>query len=124
MPALEIHDFAPFITQPSPSRRASVVIPAGSEPAPASDSASAGDHSPLAQRGSSRRFCSSLPNSRIGRVPRSWSIRISALAAQPLATSSIATFIISVPVPVPPYSTSNGSASRSCSPNRRRRSQG
>jgi rhodanese-related sulfurtransferase len=37
-------------------------------------------------------------------VPSSWIIRISALAAQAFATSSIATFIISVPVPVPPYS--------------------
>jgi hypothetical protein len=113
-----------LITQPSASRRATVAIPAGSDPAPASESASAGAHSPLAQRGSSRRFCSSLPNRRIGSVPTSWSIRISALAAQAFATSSIATFIISVPVPVPPYSASNGSASMSWSANSRRRSHG
>jgi hypothetical protein len=102
MPQLEIHAFEPLMTHSSPSRRAAVTIAAGSEPAPGSESANAGDHSPVAQRGRKRNFCSSLPNSRIGSVPRSWSIRIRALAAQAFATSSIATFIISVPVPVPP----------------------
>ena len=47
---------------------------------------------------------SSVPNSLIGSVPSSWTIRISALEAHALATSSIATLSISVPVPVPPYS--------------------
>jgi hypothetical protein len=45
-----------------------VTIPAGSEPAPDSESAKAGDHSPLAQRGRKRCFCSALPNRRIGSV--------------------------------------------------------
>ncbi len=55
-------------------------------------------------------FCSSVPNSWIGSVPSSWTIRISALDAHALAISSTAICSISVPVPVPPYSSSNGSA--------------
>ena len=90
-------------------------MPPGSEPASGSDSANAGDHSPLAHRGRKRCFCSSVPNSLIGSVPSSWTIRISAVDAHALAISSIAMLSISVPVPVPPYSVSNGSPSMSCS---------
>ena len=99
-------------------------MPPGSEPASGSDSAKAGDHSPLAQRGRKRCLSSSVPNRRIGSVPSSWTIRISAVEAHALATSSIAMLSISVPVPVPPYSSSNGSPSRSCSANSLRRSHG
>jgi hypothetical protein len=55
-----------------------------------------------AQRGSTRSRCSSVPNSAIGRVPSSCSIRISAHEASARAISSIAIASISVPVPVPP----------------------
>ena len=99
-------------------------MPPGSEPASGSDSAKAGDHSPVAQRGRNRSFCSSVPNSLIGSVPSSWIIRISAVEAHALAISSTAMFSISVPVPVPPCSVSNGSASTSCSASSRRRSCG
>ena len=124
MPRLVIQFLVPLMTHSSPSRRALVSMPPGSEPASGSDSAKAGDHSPDAQRGRKRCLSSSLPNSRIGSVPSSCTIRISAVEAQALATSSIAMLSISVPVPVPPYSSSNGSPSRSCSANSWRRSHG
>ena len=43
-------------------------------------------------------------------MPSSCTIRISAVEAHALATSSTAMLSISVPVPVPPYSSSNGQA--------------
>ena len=52
---------------------------------------------------------SSEPNSAIGSVPSSCTIRISAHAASTFAISSTAMFSISAPVPVPPYSSANGS---------------
>ena len=79
-----------------------MIIPPGSEPASGSESAKAGDHSPLAHLGRKRCLSSSVPKSAIGSVPSSWSIRISALEAQARAISSTATLSISVPVPVPP----------------------
>ena len=85
-------------------------MPPGSEPASGSERAKAGVHSPLAHLGRKRCLSSSLPNSRIGSVPSSWIISMSAVEAQALATSSMAMFSISVPVPVPPYSISNGQA--------------
>ena len=96
------------MTHSSPSWTAVVRIEAGSEPASGSLSAKAGDHSPLAHLGRSRCLSSSEPNSWIGRVPSSWTIRIRALEAQTLAISSTAICSISVPVPVPPYSVSKG----------------
>ncbi len=105
-----IQFLVPSITHSSPSRTARVRIPPGSEPASGSDSANAGVHSPVAQRGRKRAWSSSEPNSLIGSVPSSWIIRISAVEAQALAISSTAMLSIRVPVPVPPCSVSNGSA--------------
>ena len=119
-----IQFLVPFMTHPSESLTARTRIPPGSDPASGSDSANAGVHSPVAQRGSHRSFCSAVPNSLIGSVPSSWIIRISAVDAHALAISSIAMFSIRVPVPVPPCSISNGSASTSCSASSRRRSCG
>ena len=51
-----IQAFCPLITHSSPSRTAVVRIAAGSEPASGSDSAKAGDHSPLAHFGRKRCF--------------------------------------------------------------------
>ena len=65
-------------------------IEAGSEPASGSDRAKAGDHSPVAHCGRKRCFSSSEPNSVIGSVPSSCTIRISELDAQALAISSTA----------------------------------
>ena len=124
MPAFVIQFFWPLMTHSSPSRTAVVRIDAGSEPASGSDSANAGDHSPLAQRGSKRCFCSSVPNSWIGSVPSSWTMRISADDAHALAISSTAICSISVPVPVPPYSSSNGRPRTSCSASSSRMSCG
>jgi len=97
-----IQFFVPLMTHSSPSRTAVVRSAPASEPASGSDRQNAGDHSPLAHRGSSRSFISSEPNIWIGSVPSSWIIRISALDAQACAISSTATWSISVPVPVPP----------------------
>src|SRR3954470_11642351 len=119
-----IQFFVPLSTHSSPSRTAVVRIDAGSLPASGSLSANAGEHSPLAHLGSHCSFCSSVPNSWIGSVPSSWTMRISALEAHARATSSTATLSINVPVPVPPYSTGNGSPSRSCSANSLRMSHG
>ena len=119
-----IQFFVPVMTHSSPSRTARVIIPPGSDPASGSDSANAGDHSPLAQRGRKRCLSSSEPNRRIGSVPSSWIIRISALEAHARAISSTARLSISVPVPVPPYSSGNGRPSRSCSANSLRMSHG
>ena len=105
-----IQFLVPLITHSSPSWTARVIIPPGSDPASGSDSANAGDHSPVAHRGRNRSLSSSDPNSLIGSVPSSWIIRISAVEAHALAISSTAMFSISVPVPVPPCSVSNGSA--------------
>ena len=124
MPAFVIQFFVPFRTHSSPLRTAVVRIDAGSEPASGSDRQNAGDHSPVAQRGSSRCLSSSEPACWIGSVPSSWTIRISALDAHAFATSSIATFNISTPVSVPPYSSGNGKPSRSCSPKSLRMSHG
>ena len=74
--------------------------------------------------GRKRSFSSSEPNSAIGSVPSSWTIRISALDAHALAISSTAIWSISVPVPVPPYSSAKGSARMSCSASSLRMSHG
>ena len=124
MPALVIQFFWPLITHSSPSLTALVRIEEGSDPASGSDSAKAGEISPVARRGKNRSFCSSVPNSVIGSEPSSWIIRISALEAQAIAISSTATWSISVPVPVPPYSVENGRPRMSCSPSSLRMSQG
>ncbi len=58
-----IQFFCPLITHSSPSRTAVVRIAAGSLPASGSESAKAGDHSPLAQLGRKRSFSSSEPKS-------------------------------------------------------------
>ncbi len=119
-----IQFFVPLTTHSSPSRTAFVIIPPGSEPASGSDSANAGDHSPVAHFGRKRAFSSSLPNSLIGSVPRSCTASMSALDAHAFATSSIAMQSINAPVPVPPCSSSNGRPNRSCSANSWRRSHG
>ena len=119
-----IQFFEPLITHSSPSRRAVVRIPPGSEPASGSLSAKAPVHSPEAHLGRKRCFCSPLPNSLIGSVPSSCTASISDEEAHALATSSIATLSISVPVPVPPYSSSKGRPKRSCSANSLRMSHG
>src|SRR5215510_2984685 len=105
----------PFRMYSSPSRRASVRIAAESEPEPASVSAYAGSHSPLARCGSQRAFCSSVPASLIPSEPSSCTARIRPVVAQTFESSSTATSTINAPVPVPPYRSSNGSPSRSCS---------
>jgi hypothetical protein len=119
-----IQFLVPLMTHSSPSRTAVVFMPAGSDPASGSDSAKAGDHSPVAQRGSMRSLSSSLPYSWMGSVPSSWTIRISAHAASTLAISSTAMFSINVPVPVPPYSVGNGRPRMSCSASSLRTSHG
>ena len=119
-----IQFLAPSITHSLPSRTALVRMPPGSEPASGSESANAGDHSPDAQRGRKRSFCSSVPKRFSGSVPSSWIIRIRALDAHALATSSTAMLSISVPVPVPPCSWEKGRPIRSWEANSSRMSRG
>ena len=68
--ASPIHRFAPSRTQPSPSRRAVVVIAAGSEPPCGSVRAKHPISSPVAMPGSQRCFCSSEPYRRIALIAR------------------------------------------------------
>src|SRR5947207_12601161 len=96
--------FEPSRTYSSPSRRAVVRIAAESEPEPDSVSAYAGSHSPKANLGRYRSFCSSLPASLRPSEPSSCTARIRAEVAQTFPTSSIAISERSVPVPSPPYS--------------------
>jgi hypothetical protein len=121
---LVIQFFAPLITHSSPSRTAVVRIAPGSEPASGSDSANAGDHSPVAHLGRKRCLISSEPNSRSGIVPSSWIIRISALDAHARAISSTATLSISAPWCTPPYSSGIARPRMSCSPRSLRTSHG
>ena len=60
--------FAPLTTYSPSSRRAKVLMPATSEPAPGSVIASAPIFSPLIAGTSQRCFCSSVPNLKIGGV--------------------------------------------------------
>ncbi len=119
-----IQFLAPFSTQPPSTFSARVRIAAGSEPASGSESAKAPSHSPEAIFGRTRCFRSSEPSILIGSEARSWTAMISEVEASPLAISSTATQNISSPVPVPPYSSLNGSPSRSCSAKSSRRSCG
>ena len=70
MPPFEIHVFSPSSTQPSPSRRAVVVMAATSDPDAASVSANAAMAVPARVRVSQVRRCSVDPNSEIGPAPR------------------------------------------------------
>jgi hypothetical protein len=124
MPEFVIQFLEPLMTHSSPSRTAVVRMDAASEPASGSLSAKAGDHSPVAHLGSSRSLSSSEPKSATGRVPSSWTMRMSALDAHALAISSTAIWSMSVPVPVPPYWVSKGRARMSCSANSLRMSCG
>ena len=65
---LVIEVFSPLSTQPSPSRRARVRIPAGFEPKSGSVSPKQPIASPDCSRGSQRCFCSSEPKVRMGYI--------------------------------------------------------
>ena len=64
--ALVIQVLAPFSTKPPRARFALVRIDAGSEPPSASVKPKQPAISPLARRGRNLRFCSSVPNAKIG----------------------------------------------------------
>ena len=72
VPALVMKIFEPSITHSPSSRRAVVRVAPASEPAFASVSPNAARLRPEARSGSQRRFCSSLPNRKIGNVPSEW----------------------------------------------------
>ena len=101
-PPFVIHCLVPLRTQASPSSTAVVRTPAASDPAFASVSANAAIV-PSAMRGRYFFFCSSLPQSRIGRVPRAVPKSESAMPAQYFESSSTATTMSIVPPPMPPY---------------------
>ena len=95
----------PFKSHPSPSRTATVFIPALSDPLPGSVSAHAASHSPLAALGKYLRFCSSLPKLRMWLVPSPlWLATVSAKEPSTRAHSSTQMAYARVSIPAPPYS--------------------
>ncbi len=68
MPPFVIHIFVPLTIQSEPSRRAWVLMRAGSLPASGSVRPKQPTTSPRAIGGSQRCFCSSLPNFQIGNI--------------------------------------------------------
>ena len=81
-------------------------------PSPASVSAYAASHSPLASLGRKRCFCSSVPASLIPSDPSSCTAMISAARRADLRDLLDATSAISALAPMPPYSSSNRSPKR------------
>ena len=82
---------APFSTQPSPSRTATVRVPAASLPAEGSVSPHAPSISPLASGGRKRVFCASVPNiAMCAEHSPLWAATLSATAGHTRASSSIA----------------------------------
>ena len=98
--------FEPFTTYSPLSRRANVFRPATSEPAPGSVIASAPICSPLIPGTSQRRFCSSVPNFRIGGIamPTCPPIPAATPPEPQRAISSANTAPCSASPPWPPYS--------------------
>src|SRR6266849_7317585 len=95
----------PFKTYPSPLRRALVFKEAASDPDADSVRANAPSSSPDASRGSHRRFCSSVPNRRIGSLPTLvWTSTITDVEAHALASSSMQSVNARASSPAPPYS--------------------
>jgi hypothetical protein len=70
VPALVMKTFEPLITHCPSRRSARVRVAPASEPAPGSVRPKAPSCRPEASGGSHSRFCSSLPNMKIGIVPR------------------------------------------------------
>src|SRR5216684_606841 len=97
--------FVPLRTYASRVRRAVAWSDAASEPAAGSVSANAPSSSPEASRGSHFRFCSSVPNSRIGSLPTLvCTSTITEVEAQACASSSMQIAKASASSPAPPYS--------------------
>jgi len=85
--ASPIHRFRPSITQSEPSRRATVVIAAGSLPPAGSVRAKHPTARPAASSGSHRCFCCSEPNVAIAVIARDPCTETN--VRQPLSTASI-----------------------------------
>ena len=104
-PTLVMKTLVPLRTYPSPVRRALACSDAASEPDAGSVSANAPSSSPEASRGSHFRFCSSVPNSRIGSLPTLvCTSTITEVEAHACASSSMQTAKASASRPAPPYS--------------------
>ncbi len=71
VPEFVMKALVPLIThsEPSSDSRAVVVVPPASDPAPGSVSPNAPISEPAHSRGSHSRFCSSVPNRKIGMAP-------------------------------------------------------
>ncbi len=117
VPEFVMNDLAPLITHSSPSSSARVFVAPASEPASGSVSPKAASARPATRSGSQRCFCSSVPNVRIGLMPRptpadsvmpmDWSIRPS---------SSIATHSVVKSAAAPPYCSGAVNPNRPSSP--------
>src|SRR5712692_1021704 len=104
-PMLVMKTLVPLRMYPSPWRRALVFNDAASDPAAGSVSANAPRSSPDARRGSHRRFCSSVPKSRIGSLPTLvWTSTITEVDAQARASSSMQSAKARASRPAPPNS--------------------
>ena len=106
-PALVIHCLVPLRMKPLPSAVGTAVLwmlPA-SLPAPGSVRAKAANSRPAASGGSTRRFCSSVPNSRMAFMPIDWwAPTVTATALECDATSSSTRQYAVTLMPLPPYS--------------------
>ena len=95
----------PLITQPSPRRSARVRAPAASEPEPGSVSPQAPSVSPLASRGSQRRFCSGVPARAMWPVHSPLcAATVSAIDPSARASSSMTRATSCMAMAEPPYS--------------------
>ena len=99
-----IHIFCPVITKSSPSRTAFVVIALTSEPSAGSDMENEPRTSPVAIRGSSDCFCSSVPCCLSRYATMKWVLMMPLTLIQPRAISSTTSAYVSRDSPSPPYS--------------------
>ena len=109
VPALVMKIFEPLITH-RPSRSSAVVREAAaSDPAPGSVSPNAASFRPEARSGSHCRFCSSVPNRKIGIVPSDVCAAIVIATDESMrVSSSTAIAYESVSAPAPSYSSGIG----------------
>ena len=109
VPAFVMKIFDP-LTIHAPSRcSARVRVAPASEPASGSVRPNAASRSPEASRGSHSRFCSSVPNRKIGIVPSDvCAATVIATEESIRVSSSIAIAYETVSVPPPPYSSGIG----------------
>ena len=125
VPEFVMNAFEPSITHSPPSRRAVVRVAPGSDPPPGPVSPNAPSASPRQSGGSHRRFCSCVPNRKIGIAPRPTpASRVIATDESTRPSSSIARQSVVRSAPCPSHSSGNGMPNSPSSPIRRTMSSG